>query len=906
MKSLLEWYARWCARHPWPVLLAAVLVCFVGVLLALRLRVSADMGAVLPANATSVRNLELAGKRMGSTDALYVAIQSPDTQANRRYLDAVADVIGRWPEQPLILYKLDIGYFKDRRLLYADLSDMELVRDNLTRRIRWEKVHSNPAFIDLENVPAPEILPSGLREKYENRYKGELGDVFAEGTETDVGAPGAPSDTDSLYLEREIEVEDAKGATHKETVTVMMVRFRGSSVDIDLFANVVYRAECLVGARSGDDCRDLSRWPGAKELPPEASVVLQPKTFHPGMRAEVGGGVRTRVMERDALLKDVTSSALGSLIAMTVIVLVSFRRLRALLYVMVPLLVGILMCLAIASLLLAKLNIITAFTFAVLVGLGIDFGIHLGKRYEEERLGGLDNEDAIAKAFGSTGRAMALAMITTVLAFATLISSKFRGFAEFGELCAIGVPLSMLAAYVLFPVVVTLADRVRPIRPKGGRPSIPPAIQRFVSRPLGWLIVGAMAATTIVALLASQFLTFEYDYGKLGTKRSVWGKINSGLATRGYTASPAVGLADTPEIAEAAHRYLKRRMRSPDCPLKDVFTIFSFVPDLQNRKMQVLRQIDLQMNDPSFGFFEDRLSDEDLDRLDEWRGYLRTGAVNPLASDFPNWGKELFSEIDNRQPVPPAAGPWLGRFLAYKNEQIRPAIGRILYLVPHASMSNGLEAMKMQREFQTIRLPTGERVPVAASGFVLADIVNNIKRDGTFVTGLSLLGVAVILFVSYRSLRRAAITVLPLLVGLAWLFGLLVLLRIPLTFYSMVMIPVVIGTGIDASIHLYHRYLELGPGSILTVLRRTGPPVILSAVTTMAGFGSLMFTQHRGLASMGEVAALGMTTVLIATLIGLPAMVLATERPRKPAPPPGPEEPKPRARRRSWPFRPSP
>jgi hypothetical protein len=416
-----------------------------------------------------------------------------------------------------------------------------------------------------------------------------------------------------------------------------------------------------------------------------------------------------------------------------------------------------------------------------------------------------------------------------------------------------------------------------------------------MSRTVGWLIVSAMAATTIVALLASQFLTFEYDYGKLGTKRPVWGKINTGLATRGYTASPAVGLAESPEIAEAAHRYLKRRMRSPNSPLKDVFTIFSFAPELQNRKMQVLRQIDLLMDDPSFGFYEDRLNDEDLDRLDEWRGYLRTGPVNPLAQDFPDWGKELFSELDNRQPVPAAAGPWLGRFLAYKNDQLRPAVGRILYLVPRANMSNGLEAMKMQREFQTIRLPTGERIPVAASGFVLADIVNNIKRDGTFVTGIALLGVAIILFVSYRSLRRAAIIVLPLLVGLAWLFGLLVLLRIPLTFYSMIMVPVVIGTGIDASIHLYHRYLELGPGSILTVLRRTGPPVVLSAVTTMAGFGSLMFTQHRGLASMGEVAALGMSTVLIATLIGLPAMVLATERPRKPAAGSSPENLSPRA-----------
>ncbi len=902
MKAILERYARWAARHPWRVLSATAVVCALMVLAVRGLSVSADLGAVLPADADSVRHLQLISQRLGSTDALYVSVQSPDQGANRRFLDAVAEVVGRWPEQPLIIYRLDLRYFKERLLLYADLSDMEQVRENLERRLHWEKVHGNPAYIDLGDEPAPEVLPAGLREKYEERYKGELGDVVRRGTETELDEPLS---NDYLYLEKEVEAPQRDGTVRTEWVAAMMIRFRVDAVNVDLAENVVYRAECLIGSRTGTDCRDPDRWPGLEQLPADAGIVLRAADFHPEMRTEIGGGIRMRVVETDALYKDVRASAIGSLVAMTLIVLLAFRRLRSLLYVMVPLLVGILACLAVAALAFERLNIITAFTFAVLVGLGIDFGIHLGKRYEEERAGGLDNEDAIARAFGSTGRAMGVAMITTVLAFATLTSSQFRGFSEFGQLCAVGVPISMLAAYILFPVVVTLADRVRPMKPRAGRPSLPPAVRRFTSRGVGWLILAGVALTTVAALAAATFLEFEYDYGKLGTKRPVSSRIDTRQATRGYTGSPAVGLAASPAEAEKTYRYLKRRYKGPDSPLKDVFAIYSFQPDQQREKLRVLRQIDLLMDDPSFGFFEDRLSDEELDRLDEWRTFLRAGAVDPLAAEFPQWAKDLFTELDGRQPLGADSSPYQRRTLEALNELRAPFVGRVLYLMPRGNMSNGLDALRMQRDFQTIRLPSGEQVPVAASGFVFADIVKHIQRDGSFVTGIAVLTVFVVTFIGFRSLSRALITITPLVVGIAWLLGLMVLLDIKLTFYSMVMLPVVIGTGIDASVHLYFRYQELGPGSILTVLRRTGPPVAISTMTTMAGFGSLMFTQHRGLSSMGQVAALGLSSVMLATAVVLPALLLATER-RKPPASDDPPPPRERRRSRPWPFRPHP
>jgi hypothetical protein len=874
MRRLLERYARWSSRNPWLVVATTAVVCLFAFLLARNLSVTSDLAAVLPQDTTSVRHLELASERIGSTDALYISVQSPDRDANRRFLGDVADVVSRWPENPRLFWRLDVGYFKDRRLLYTDLEDLEAVRDNLAVRIRWEKIHSNPAYIDLEDSAPPEILPSGIVEKYEERYREELGDAFSRGTEADVKAvrdPRADSGGDYLYLETQREVRRPDGAVRADWVAVLLIRFRGSSVNIDATRGLVHRSDCLIGRQTGD-CDDPDWWPDGV-LPPEASVRLDPWSYHPDMTAETAGGFRGRVAETEAIYQDIRASAIGSMAAMAAIVLLAFRRFRALLYVLLPLLAGILMCLAVASLLFDRLNLITAFTFAVLLGLGIDFGIHLGKRYEEERLGGWPNEDAIARCFGRTGRAMALAMITTTFAFATLISSSFRAFSEFGQLCVFGLPLSMIAAYALFPAVVTLSDRFRPIRPRGRRPGEGAAgIRHRISPVVGWIVLGAVAVTTVAAGLAGQFIGFEYNYGKLGSKRSVDTKIDTSGATRGYTGSPSLAMAETPEEAEAAHRWLQGRIAQGDEFVRNSFSIFSFRPDRQDRKLQVLREIDRLMDEPSFGFYEDGLSDDDLDVLDEWRGYLRAGPVDPFADAFPRWAQDLFTELDGVN------------------------VGRIVYIVPRISTHNGLDAMRFQDAYQTIRLPGGVSVPVAASGFVFADVVRNIRRDGSLVTSLSILGIFVVLFVHFRSLRAALIIAAPLLVGLAWFLGAMVLFRINLTFYSMVMLPVIVGTGIDASIHLYHRYLEMGPGSIVEVLRRTGPPVTLSVLTTTAGFSSLLLTQHRGLNSMGQVAAIGMTTVLVAVLIGLPALILAFEdyRRRHPTrvstlPPPPPE-----------------
>ena len=851
----VERYTRWAVHNPWTVLAVGLATCIAAALAAQRLRVSSDLAALLPDDTPSVANLRLAADRLGSTDLLYIAVQSPDSAANRRYLDRVAAVVSRWPEHPLVLHKLAAGYFVEHALYYVDLADLEAIRENLRRRIGWEKVHSNPAYIDLEDSVPPEIVPQDLRDKYEHHKLVKLLTGTGEDAKRNEDRPRLTA-VEDVYLEREVDVAgDGRRPSARETISVLAVRFRSSTVNIEFARHVVTRAECLIGAGDGSECRDPRHWPGARDLPAEARVVLDPRTFHPRMRVDTGGAIRTRVRETQALIADGSAAAWRSLGVMAALVFLSFRRLRALAYVLAPLVVSTTLCLALAVVLLPQLNIITVFTFAILVGMGIDFGIHLGKRYEEERRAGSDHEQATVRALVGIGRPAMIAMLTTVACFVLLTASPLPAFREFGELCALGLPLSLLIAYALFPAIATVTERMWPvrIRPAASSGDAAPSSSPALSWNGSIVALGVTLLSVVVALTAAAGLRFEYDSGKLGTRRPIAPAVDARQATRGYTASLMLALAGSPEQARELERLLSSRMDAGSERLRAVLGLSSFVPDEQQRKSLVLRDMDRLMDDPSFGFYEDELSDEEFEDLQEWRRRLRAQPVVADASVFPPWTRDLFVERDGR------------------------TTGNVVYLVPDANMGDARDARDMQHRYQAIHLPGGATVPVAATGFVYADVVFGMRQEAPWVTGLAALGILAMVLIALRDPRRALITMVPLAVGLAWLFGLMAAFDVSLTFYATVILPVVLGTGIDGAIYLHWRYLELGPGFVTTALRRTAPPVMLSSITTMAGFGSLLFAHHDGLGSMALVAVLGLGCVLAAVLLTFPPLLRVLE-----------------------------
>jgi len=134
---------------------------------------------------------------------------------------------------------------------------------------------------------------------------------------------------------------------------------------------------------------------------------------------------------------------------------------------------------------------------------------------------------------------------------------------------------------------------------------------------------------------------------------------------------------------------------------------------------------------------------------------------------------------------------------------------------------------------------------------------------------LALVTILVILWLDFRSVRDVLLALMPLSLGLIWTIEAMGLMGIAFNLANFFSVPILIGLGVDSSVHILHRYHEGGPTRFS--LGSTRRAVILTALTTIIGFGCLIIAHHRGLRSLGIVMAIGSTACLLSSVILLPA-----------------------------------
>jgi predicted RND superfamily exporter protein len=153
-----------------------------------------------------------------------------------------------------------------------------------------------------------------------------------------------------------------------------------------------------------------------------------------------------------------------------------------------------------------------------------------------------------------------------------------------------------------------------------------------------------------------------------------------------------------------------------------------------------------------------------------------------------------------------------------------------------------------------------------------------IGRDGKRAIFLTLAVVFILLLIDFRSFKSAIFAMLPLLVALIWMVGFMGLTGIQFTLLNIMALPLILGIGIDDGVHVLHRYKIEGKNSINTVFRSTGKAIIITSLTTMLAFGSLVFATYRGFGSLGLALFIGVAMCLIATTTILPTILAITER----------------------------
>ncbi len=850
------------ARHYLLVTLASVILTAFSVwVIASKWNINSDFKALLPETSAAALAMTEVGDRVGSGSALFVVVDSPDTEANKKFAAVLSAKLQEIPSVALAHFHNDKAFFEKNQLLYMQAEDIATLYDRLAKRIKQAKKEANPLFVSLKKTKSN---PDELIET------DDIADKYKEQAQND-------------YKEYLI-ADDGYSLT-------IVVRFVESSTDL-VATNALL-----------DNVRKL-----AKDLKPES--------YQPEMTVELGGGLVKRQAEYKSILSDVVTSAFFTIFGLCLVLGLYFRRFRAIAIVLTPLIMGIVWTLALAFTLYGELTTVTVFIFAILLGLGIDFAIHLLSGYDHARLEGKSPVDALVECFSSTGKATVLGALTTFVTFVVLSFAQFRGLSQFGTVAAMGVVASLTAMLLVLPALVLTFQHFRPYQPNTSDDQ-----QSFLTNLISdsfiskWSKVALVGGLILTILASFEFhnVQFEENFRKIGKIQPFWisdadverdeqvaltGKMArkaakvvmlSAQATREaiqpatfikdreqkdvgdkYTSAvsgkqsstPTIMLFDDAESAKKVYEVMKDMFDKGElttiASLASIYAFLPATPEEQAARMVEIEKIRALLDKEGTAF----LSDKQVEKVNELRERLD---VKPITTkDLPEWTKHLFKEAGAKAKPPAAGEPYAYEYLIYINESI--------------DQMKGGEARRFLKEVAEVRQKTGVDVRIGSQSYIYVAMLDEIKTDGARMMLIAIFFVFLILAVGFKSPFRSLISMIPLAMGTMWAFGFMAWFGIKLDFFNVIIIPVVVGIGVDDGVHFYHHYLHEGRGSIASVFRKVGSAVVMTSVTSIIGFGGLAVTSHKGLQSIGYVAITGIVFTLLSTLLLMPSLLWLAEK----------------------------
>lgn len=577
---------------------------------------------------------------------------------------------------------------------------------------------------------------------------------------------------------------------------------------------------------------------------------LAPHTFHPQMRIEWSGQVAMALEEQRAVRSDLTAASTVTATLVLLLLYLHFRRPLWVLFSFLPAFLGVLFALLVARCTYTYLNANTAFLIAIILGNGINTPIVLLSRFGEEIRRQGRFHASLARAVLHTFSSTLSAALCASVAYGTLLFTSLRGLSQFGLVGAVGMLFCFALSFLLLPpLLVWGRHRAQPQAP-------PPLFSRLLGA-LGRCVAGSpklalAACALLLGLLVPPGLRFskaplEYDFSKLRTQdESVerrWRRmydLGLGNLGAGYIGKDAVMLAETPQVAEQVRTALLRKDRAlgPRSVLLDVRTLASVLPQQQSEKLVVLARIRATL-----------LRYRKLISAEEWAelaDFLPPADLRPLTTaDLPRRLREAFTEVDGQQ----------GRLIGIDADPSR------------FDEHNGQDLLRLSQSLSVT--VDGRRYVAASVSTVFAAMLEIIAQDGPRLTALALL-LCGFLLLRFFGLAKGWPPLASLTVGLSLLCGVGALFGMKINFLNFVALPITIGIGMEYATNLWARFTSDAAEPAL-VLEQTGAAVTLCSLTTIVGYGTLLFSQNQALQSFGKLACLGEATCLISALWLLPA-----------------------------------
>ena len=648
------------------------------------------------------------------------------------------------------------------------------------------------------------------------------------------------------------------------------------------------------------------------------TIVDETRVHYHGIEFGVTG---LPVLETDEMTAADHDTRLASWLAIagvTVLFLLVYRGIWYPLLTVATLLIGTAWAMGWLTLTVGHLNILSA-TFAVmLIGMG-DYGVLWVMRYEQARQRGADVRTALLHTVTHVAIGNLTAASTLALAFFAAMFADFQAVAELGWIAGCGVLLCAFACFTILPALLVLFDR-RPkkMKDEGKRMNQDLADSSFIFRPSSlkdaWLPRLAAHArwVTVVGLALAVGLGYaawngiSYDHNLLHMQARDLDSVKWELTLIEHTAGAnwhAVSYTDTPQEALA----LKARYEKlPE--VARVVEAASLVPQEQALKIPLLADIQRRLSDlPPRGEVIHHLRpkrqtlltclDNLVEKLHPLAGSAcgANGKPTTLLTDLRESAWTLhrqilllpaetvekrlqefeqrlagdlaedlhrLREVATPQPIaladlPPAfrdryvgrSGKWLLRVFA------RQSLWEFPELEQFTQQIHAIDPTATGKPFGTVE--------------GLRSMKNGLQRAGIY----AFLVIVAVLWIDFRSWKRTAVAVAPLVLAVIFSLGILGLFGVPLNPANMIAFPLILGVGVDNGVHILHDYLLRRRDRGATISYAIGRGVLVKALTTMIGFGTLMIASERGLVGLGLILTLGVGCSMLTALIFLPAVL---------------------------------
>jgi hopanoid biosynthesis associated RND transporter like protein HpnN len=619
-----------------------------------------------------------------------------------------------------------------------------------------------------------------------------------------------------------------------------------------------------------------------------------------GVQVRITGSVALNYDDLISVESGIGTAALASLILIFVVLYMGLNSLRMVIISLITLIVGLIWTMGFAIAFIGSLNLLSI-TFAVLfIGLGIDYSIQFCMRYKELTREGINNREAISNTAQSVWNALYLCSITTAIGFYAFFPTDYVGASELGIISGTGMFISLLINVTVLPALLNLF----PLKESNRKSfSLPATIISFPEKNAKAVVISAIILGIVAAALMPKVF---FDFNPLNLSDPEAGSVKTAMELFNSSERPPW------TISVIAPDYEKAQgLANSLSKLKEVDnTVFigDLIPDNQDEKSSLIEDMSLFLpplapfkQPPSFDYakavkslkeFEaaleiylSKMPEQDnkyiftlrelyatikkfnalIDSSPESESFLRTlekGILPNLAS--------LLNRLDLLVMGEPFGVSDLPKEL---REQYESEDGHYrIQVFPRENIDNISALERFVASVRTIA-PRASDAPVS-----MLESGRAIFRAFLYAIAYALVLIIIFLYMVLRKIGDVVLAIFPIIMSLLLTSAVAAVIGIPYNFANIIVIPLMLGIGVDYSIHILHRFRtepDMKRGILGT---STARGVLFSALTTVVSFGSLSFMAHQGTASIGKLLTLSICFIILSTLIVLPAVLRLYQR----------------------------